>query len=152
CWTTSWMSRVVRPLAYKARIFSSKPARRRWYLPMSWGWKVPARSRGMSRGMSPISPWMVFLEWPLRRVFVGAVAAGGRPQGQRRLNGLAGEVGGHLGVEHALQGRLHHAPEKGVEVVDGAGLGGHLAGQSFGLGSQFRVHASISVKGTGWAI
>jgi len=85
-------------------------------------------------------------------VLGGAVAGVGRLEGQGRLNGLAGEVGGHLGVEHALQGRLHHAPEKGVEVVDGAGLGGHLAGQSFGLGSQFRVHASISVKGTGWAI
>jgi hypothetical protein len=53
----------------------------------------------------------------------------------------ATEVDVHLGVEHAFEGGLHHVAEEAVEVVERGNLGGHLAGELFGLGLQHRVHA-----------
>jgi hypothetical protein len=41
----SWISRTVSPRAHNAMILSSKPVKRRSCLPISWGSKVPLRSR-----------------------------------------------------------------------------------------------------------
>src|SRR5689334_24530034 len=43
------------PRAYIEMIFSSKPGKRRWYLPISAGSNVPVRSRGMDRPIEPPS-------------------------------------------------------------------------------------------------
>jgi hypothetical protein len=66
-----------------------------------------------------------------------------RPGFGRRIEqcrGLrAAEVDVHLGVEHALQSRLHQAAEQAMEFLDGAGLAGQLLSQLLRLGGQFRV-------------
>ncbi len=49
------MSRVVSPRAYQAMMRSLHPSRRVWPLCTICGLKLPARSRGISRSMPPIS-------------------------------------------------------------------------------------------------
>src|SRR5271167_960318 len=48
-------------VAYIEMIFSSKPGKRRWYLPISCGSKLPCRSRGMESSSAPASVKTVFL-------------------------------------------------------------------------------------------
>ncbi len=61
--------------------------------------------------------------------------------GRQRRGWPASEMNIHLGVEHPFEGRLHHRPHQGVEVVNRRGLRGHVPRQLLGLGFQDRVHA-----------
>jgi hypothetical protein len=49
------------PPAYVETILSSNPGKRRWYLAISCGSKLPRRSRGISRSSLPVSMSTVFL-------------------------------------------------------------------------------------------
>ena len=122
--TISWMSRVVIPLAYRARIFSSKPGTRRWCFSINCGSNVPSRSRGVAIVRSPLSPRTVFCERPLRRFGVclgrsASDAAASTVSGASAAdsfvataNGRAAEMHVHLRVQHPLQGRFHHQPHQ----------------------------------------
>ena len=56
------------PRAYIEMIFSSKSGNRRWYLAISFGSKVPARSRGIDSVIFDVPVRTDFFEWPLRRL------------------------------------------------------------------------------------
>ena len=117
---------MLMPLAYIARIFSSNPARRRSYLGISSGSKVPSRSRGVVILSRPESPWTVLAEVPLRRLRPGRFAVVGSPaagSGAAAASGFGGrrpalephrgrgsplEMHLHLGVEDAFDHRLGH--------------------------------------------
>jgi hypothetical protein len=49
------ISRVLMPRAYIEIILSSKPGKRRWYLAINCGSKLPCRSRGTSMSILPVS-------------------------------------------------------------------------------------------------
>ena len=124
------MSRVVIPLAYSARIFSSKPGTRRWCLPINCGSNVPSRSRGVAMVSSPRSPCTVFRRTAVaavRRAFRRAPPAATAPVGGVSTGRLARRPPAaafrprwtSISVfEHPLQGGLHHQPHQPVEVLD----------------------------------
>jgi hypothetical protein len=64
------MSRVDRPREYSARIFSSKPSKRRWPFPTICGSKLPLRSRGALIATGPCSVASVLGVVPLRALSV----------------------------------------------------------------------------------
>jgi len=53
----------------------------------------------------------------------------GRRFGLRGRGWPAAEMHVHLGVEHPLQGGLHHQPHQAVEVLDRRGLTSHFIGE-----------------------
>ena len=104
---------MVIPLAYRARIFSLNPVSRRWRFGMSWGSKVPSRSRGVVSLISPRSPWTVLCECPLRRFFARVLDGASAAEVSSTCLGesaadpeepLASEMDIQLGIEHAFQG------------------------------------------------
>ena len=62
------ISRVVMPREYIEMILSSNPVKRVWFLAIICGSKLPFRSRGVSRSISPKSPFSFFLLVPLREL------------------------------------------------------------------------------------
>jgi len=62
-----WMSRTLIP-RHTSQILSSKPSKYFWRLGISWGSKLPLRSRGGSSSTCSESTTMVFLPLPLREL------------------------------------------------------------------------------------
>ena len=56
------------PLAYMEMILSPESGQRVWYLRISFGSKLPSRSRGISTGRSPLSSLSVLVVLPLREL------------------------------------------------------------------------------------
>jgi hypothetical protein len=54
------------PRVYIETILSSKPGKRRWYLAISYGSKLPCRSRGTTSAIRPVSVTTDFRLYPLR--------------------------------------------------------------------------------------
>ena len=88
-----------------------------------------------------MSPLTVFRECPLRRFFGAANRVTPRRPARHGGRCLTSEVNVHFGVEHAFEGGFHQRAEQTVEVVEGLGLGGNLAGELLGLELEGRVHA-----------
>jgi len=91
------------PRAYNDKILSSKPAQRVWCLGISWGSKLPCRSRGISIGSSPNSPLSVLRLRPLRAGRVGDW-----------LVLVVTEVLGHLRIQRPLHQQLGQLLEQAV--------------------------------------
>ena len=150
------MSRVVMPLAYRARIFSSKPVEPALMLGDQLRLEGAVAIAGRlerelahiaADGLLRMSVAAVLRRWPGPRRLLESVGDG------RRLRvGSASEVDVHLGVEHALEGGLHQGPHQAVEVVEGAEPGWPTRGRAAPLGLEDRIHAGISVKDRGWGI
>src|SRR3954453_3513905 len=88
------------PRAYIDTILSSKSGKRRWYLAISLGSKVPARSRGMASVTCDWPVSTVFFEEPLRR----GVA----------FNTLILEMLIKLDIQNALRQRLPEIVQKPI--------------------------------------
>ena len=61
------MSRTLMPRAYIAMILSSSPSIRVWPFAISFGSKLPSRSRGTAISNAPSSPFKVLRLTPFRR-------------------------------------------------------------------------------------